>query len=88
MLVLSRREGENVMIGENIKVTVLQIEGRNIRLGFEAPDDIAIHREEIFNRIREEKSEVVITSLSGNSTISSTGGAPFPPKEIKEVVES
>lgn len=59
MLVLSRRECESVMIGDNIKVTVLQIEGRNIRLGFEAPAEIAIHREEIFKKICKEKSEVV-----------------------------
>jgi len=59
MLVLARKEGESVMIGNNIKVTILRIEGRNIRIGFEAPDDIIVHREEVFNRINEEKSKVV-----------------------------
>lgn len=57
MLVLSRKECESVMIGENIKLTILKIEGKNIRLGFEAPKDIAIHREEIFNRISKEKND-------------------------------
>lgn len=56
MLVLSRKECESVMIGENIKLTILKIEGKSIRLGFEAPKDIAIHREEIFNRISKEKN--------------------------------
>jgi carbon storage regulator len=58
MLVLSRKEGQSVMIGENIKVTILQIEGRNIRLGFEAPKDIEIHREEIFNKIQKIERKV------------------------------
>jgi carbon storage regulator len=57
MLVLSRKECESVMIGENIKLTILKIEGKSIRLGFEAPKDIAIHREEIFNRISKEKND-------------------------------
>lgn len=57
MLVLSRKECESIIIGDNIKVTILKIEGNNIRLGFEAPKDIAIHREEVFNRIAKEKDE-------------------------------
>lgn len=59
MLVLSRKECESVMIGENIKLTILKIEGKSIRLGFEAPKDITIHREEIFNRIVQEKNKDV-----------------------------
>lgn len=59
MLVLSRKECESVIIGDNIKVTVLQIEGRNIRLGFEAPRDIEVHREEVYNEIQKKKGKVV-----------------------------
>ncbi len=59
MLVLSRKECETVVIGDNIRVTVLHIEGRNIRLGFEAPKDIEIHREEVYNEIQKKKGKVI-----------------------------
>ncbi len=53
MLILTRRVGESVMIGDNIKVTTLGVKGSQVRLGFEAPDDIGIHREEGYLRIKE-----------------------------------
>ena len=59
MLVLSRKECETIMIGDNIKVTVLKIEGKNIRLGFEAPQHIEIHREEVYNEIQKKKRREV-----------------------------
>ena len=62
MLVLSRKVGESVLIGNNIKVTVLQLEGNNIRLGFDAPNDVVIHREEVFNRINKEKDVILVES--------------------------
>lgn len=52
MLVLSRRIGETVVIGERIKVTVLQISSQQARLGIEAPTDIRILREEVFQRLQ------------------------------------
>ncbi|MDE2149147.1 MAG: carbon storage regulator CsrA [Gammaproteobacteria bacterium] len=54
MLILTRRIGEAVMIGDEVTVTVLGVKGNQIRLGVKAPRDISVHREEIFLRIREE----------------------------------
>lgn len=55
MLILTRRVGESVMIGDNITVTTLGVKGSQVRLGFEAPDDVEIHREEIYLRIKEQR---------------------------------
>ena len=52
MLILGRKIGEKVMIGDNITVSFLGINGNQIRLGFEAPEDVMIHREEIFTKIQ------------------------------------
>ena len=52
MLILTRRVGETVMIGEDIAVTVLGIKGNQVRIGIKAPRDVAVHREEIWQRIR------------------------------------
>ena len=59
MLILTRRVGETVMIGEDVTVTVLGVKGNQVRIGVSAPRDVAVHREEIFERIkREEAGEV------------------------------
>ena len=50
MLILTRRVGETVVVGDNISVTVLGFKGSQVRLGIEAPTDVSVHREEIFNR--------------------------------------
>ncbi len=55
MLILTRRIGEKLMIGDDISVTILGVKGNQVRLGVHAPEDVAIHREEIFDRIREEE---------------------------------
>jgi carbon storage regulator len=55
MLILTRRLGESIIIGDNIKVSVLNIHGRQVRLGINAPPDITAHREEIYVRIRADK---------------------------------
>lgn len=55
MLILTRRKGETLMIGDNIDVTVLDIRGRQVRLGINAPKDVSVHREEIYLRIQKEK---------------------------------
>ena len=59
MLVLTRKLGENIRIGDNVKVTVLELKGGQVKLGIEAPPDIPIHREEIFNRIQQENRKAV-----------------------------
>lgn len=57
MLILTRRIGESIRIDENIKVTVLGSRGHQVRLGIDAPKDISVHREEIHQRIEDEKEE-------------------------------
>ena len=54
MLVLSRRLGETVMIGDDIKLTVLGINGNQVRIGIAAPKEVSVHREEVYRRIQEE----------------------------------
>lgn len=52
MLILTRKAGECITIGEEIRVYILEIKGRQVRIGIEAPRDVAVHREEIFRLIR------------------------------------
>ena len=54
MLILTRRMGETLMIGEDVTVTVLGVKGNQVRLGVNAPRNVAVHREEIFVRIKNE----------------------------------
>ncbi len=55
MLILTRRVGETVMIGNDITVTVLGVKGNQVRVGVNAPKDVAVHREEIYERIKREE---------------------------------
>lgn len=54
MLVLSRRRDEVICIGDNIKIMVVDIRGDKVRLGIEAPEDVPIHREEVYDRVQAE----------------------------------
>jgi carbon storage regulator len=56
MLILTRRAGESVMVGNDITITVLGVKGNQVRIGINAPKDVAVHREEIYERIQSEKS--------------------------------
>ena len=55
MLILTRRPGESVKIGDDITITVLGVRGNQLRLGFTAPQNVAVHREEVYERIRSER---------------------------------
>ena len=57
MLILTRRVGESLMIGDDVTITVLGVKGNQVRIGVKAPKEVAVHREEILNRIEEAVAE-------------------------------
>ncbi|MGV6852681.1 MAG: carbon storage regulator CsrA [bacterium] len=64
MLILTRRVGETLMIGDDVTVTVLGVKGNQVRIGINAPKDVAVHREEIYQRIKREQGEGNVMPLS------------------------
>ncbi len=69
MLILSRRVGEAVTIGTDVTITVLSVKGNQVRLGVQAPKSVAVHRQEIFNRIQMEQAPVdTVDEAVGNKS--------------------
>jgi len=70
MLILTRRVGETVVIGDDVTVTVLGVKGNQVRLGVNAPREVAVHREEIFERIKRERAdeEVAVPQVAAGSS--------------------
>ena len=69
MLILTRKSGERITIGDRIRVTVLEIKGKQVRLGVEAPPDTRVHREEIFQKIQRENQKAAETSAKALETL-------------------
>ncbi len=57
MLILTRRIGESIRIDEHVKITIVEVEGKSVKIGIDAPRSVSIHREEVFLRIKEENTQ-------------------------------
>lgn len=58
MLILTRKVGESLLIGDDIEVTVLNVRGNQVKIGVKAPSEVAVHREEIYRRIKQSKDDL------------------------------
>jgi len=74
MLILTRKPGESLYIGDDVKVTIVEIKGNQIRVGIEAPRELRIYREEIYAQIVEENKSAADVRLSGSALESLSGG--------------
>ena len=68
MLILTRRVGETVMIGDDVTITVLGVKGNQVRVGINAPKHVAVHREEIYERIKREQQGVGSDGASADNS--------------------
>ncbi len=66
MLVLTRKLGESIAIDDHIKITVVQIKGKQVRLGIQAPKETKIHREEVYSAIQDQNKQAAKTSVAVN----------------------
>jgi carbon storage regulator len=76
MLVLTRKAGEGIIIGDDIKITVVELKGGGVRIGIDAPRELKVHRQEVFDRIKQENKEATqwdIADLNELSTILDAG---------------
>lgn len=76
MLILTRRVGETVVIGEDIVVTVLSIKGNQVRIGVQAPKDVAVHREELLKRQRPATEPVAAQVATDGGNAEDSNGQP------------
>lgn len=80
MLILTRRVGETIVIGDDVIVTVLGIKGNQVRIGINAPKDVSVHREEIYQRIQQEKNPT--TPISATKPLAQTEAPAIMPPPV------
>ncbi len=76
MLVLTRKAGEGIIIGDDVRITIVEIKGGSIRIGIDAPRHMKVHRQEVYDKIKQENQEATqweMADLSALSSIMSTG---------------
>ena len=71
MLVLTRKTGEGIIIGDNIKITVIELKGGAVRIGIDAPREMKVHRQEVFDRIKQENKEATEWDFADLNELSS-----------------
>ncbi len=69
MLILTRKPGETIAIGKNIQISVLEIEGRSVKLGIEAPKSVTIYRGEIYQKVQEQNRQAVLQGTGADLTL-------------------
>lgn len=74
MLVVTRKTGEGIIIGDDIKVTIIELKGGGVRLGIDAPRELKVHRQEVFDRIRQENKEATQWDMDKLNELSSILG--------------
>src|SRR6266496_3873349 len=89
MLVLTRKLGENIRIGDSVKITVLEVRSGQVKLGIEAPPEVKVHREEIYARIQEENRRAqrrkAETATGTGAAVEAEGKEPSGPAECRPV---
>jgi carbon storage regulator len=71
MLLLTRKLGENIRIGDDVKITIVEVKGNHVKLGIDAPPSVKVHREEIYERIQEENRRAQAAKPEGSDGVGS-----------------
>ena len=75
MLVLTRKAGEGIIIGDDIKITVVEMKGGGVRIGIDAPKEMKVHRQEVYDRIKQENKEAMQWNIADLNELSSILGS-------------
>ncbi|MCE5273459.1 carbon storage regulator CsrA [bacterium] len=84
MLILTRKQGESVAIGDDIKVTVVEIQGKQVKLGVKAPREISVHRQEVYEKIQEENIRAAQVSADDLAGLETTVESPAAESDERE----
>jgi carbon storage regulator len=74
MLLLTRKLGENIRIGDDVKITIVEVKGNHVKLGIDAPASVKVHREEIYERIQQENRRNQAGAAAAPAPVKTTGG--------------